>query len=180
MPLLRRKLRRIDAHLPLALLGLLIARPTPLSIALGAVPVVLGIAIRVWASGFLDKGGALCVAGPYRCVRHPLYLGSLLAALGFVVMMNVIWGWIIILPAFLLLCALQVVAEERHLRSLYGDAHADFARSVPVLVPLPGKTARDSGGRWEMARALRNREHYHVIATLLLAALFFAKWRLGW
>jgi protein-S-isoprenylcysteine O-methyltransferase Ste14 len=180
MPLLRRKLRRIDAHLPLALLGLLIAKPTPLSIALGAVPVVLGIAIRVWASGFLEKDGGLCVAGPYRYVRHPLYLGSLLAALGFAFMMNVIWGWVIILPAFLLLCALQVVAEERHLRSLYGDAHAEFARVVPLLLPLPGKNASSHGGRWEMARALHNREHYHVIATLLLAVLFFAKWRLGW
>jgi protein-S-isoprenylcysteine O-methyltransferase Ste14 len=180
MPLLRRKLRRIDAHLPLALLGLLIARPTPLSIALGAVPVVLGVAIRVWASGFLDKSGGLCVAGPYRYVRHPLYLGSLIAALGFVVMMNVIWAWVIILPVFLLLCALQLLAEERHLRSLYGDAHAEFARSVPALVPLPGRKASSHRGQWEMARALQNREHYHVVATLLLAALFFVKWRLGW
>jgi protein-S-isoprenylcysteine O-methyltransferase Ste14 len=175
-----RKLRRIDAHPLLALAGLLVARPTLFSILLGVALVVTGMGIRIWAAGFLEKGGALCTDGPYRYVRHPLYAGSILAALGFVVMMNVIWGWVVILPSFLALYAAQVVAEERHLRSRYGEAYAEFARSVPMLVPLPGKRAKAQGRRWAVSRAAENREDWHVVVTLALIALFLAKWRVGW
>ena len=175
-----RKLRRIDAHPPLALVGLLVARPSVGSLAAGAVLVLAGIAIRVWAAGFLDKGGPLCTDGPYRFLRHPLYLGSLVAALGFVVMMDVIWGWLAILPLFLLLYTAQMLGEERHLRAAYGDAHEHYARSVPILVPSPGRRAETQGRRWELARALRNREQWHVVVTLLLTALFLTKWRLDW
>jgi protein-S-isoprenylcysteine O-methyltransferase Ste14 len=177
MPAVPRKLRRIDAHLPLALVGLLVARPSAGSLAAGAVLVLAGIAVRAWAAGFLDKGGPLCTDGPYRFLRHPLYLGSLIAALGFVVMMNVIWGWAIILPLFLLLYTVQMLGEERHLRAAYGDAHQRYARAVPILLPLPGRRTETQGRRWELARALRNREQWHVVVTLSLVALFILRWR---
>jgi len=45
--------------------------------------VVLGEALRTWAAGHLLKDERLTVGGPYAFVRDPLYLGSLLSALGF-------------------------------------------------------------------------------------------------
>jgi Phospholipid methyltransferase len=51
---------------------------------LGGILVVLaGGALRVWASGYLEKEGtALCEDGPYGFSRNPLYVGSILIALG--------------------------------------------------------------------------------------------------
>ncbi|MFB3883018.1 MAG: isoprenylcysteine carboxylmethyltransferase family protein [Armatimonadota bacterium] len=171
-----RKLRRIYGHLPLGVIGLIIAKPTPGSTVLGTGFVLAGVLIRLWAAGFLEKGGdQLCIDGPYRYLRHPLYLGSFIAAVGFAIMMHVIWGWVIILPLFALLYLVQVVDEERHLRSVYGDAHSHFSRSVPALIPWPGRAAQPHGRRWSMARMLKNHEHWHVLVTLGFAVLFFVR-----
>jgi len=170
---------RLYGHVLLAAAALVWAKPAPIPLLVGGGGVLLGLALRVWASGLLEKGGELCTDGPYRYVRHPLYLGSMLAALGFAVMMSVIWGWIVVLPLFALLYTSQVVIEERHLRATYGEAHADYAARVPMLVPWRGR-ARESAGRgWELAQLLRNREHYHVAFTLAVGILFLVKWRLG-
>jgi protein-S-isoprenylcysteine O-methyltransferase Ste14 len=161
--------------LALAVLGLALARPSLAMSVVGTGLVALGLVVRVWASGFLDKGGPLCMDGPYRYVRHPLYLGSLIGALGFCAMMNVVWGWAVVLPLFLVLYGYQVAAEERWLRQAYGEAHAQYASRVPLLTPAPGRRAAGGGRSWEMSRVLLNREHYHVLISLALAGLFFVK-----
>ena len=173
------KLRRIHSPLLLALLGLWLARPGLGLNLLGTAIILVGMALRVWAAGYLEKGGELCTDGPYRYVRHPLYLGSLLAALGFAVMINALWGWAAVLPLFLALYALQVLSEERHLASAYGATHADFSAAVPLLLPWRGRAADGKGRPWRLSQAAANREHYHVVVTLLLAALFFLKWYAG-
>ena len=173
------KLRRIHGHVLLALLGLWLARPSLGMNLLGTAVVLVGMALRVWAAGYLEKGGELCTDGPYRYVRHPLYLGSLLAALGFAVMIHAIWGWAAVLPLFLALYALQVLSEERHLAATYGETHADFTAAVPLLLPWFGRAAEGKGRPWRLSQAAANREQYHVVVTLLLAALFFLKWYVG-
>ncbi|HUT86260.1 MAG TPA: methyltransferase, partial [Elusimicrobiales bacterium] len=63
---------------------LLIAKPFSWKLFIaGLVIISLGEAIRLWASGYLKKDKELAVTGPYRIVRHPLYVGSFLIALGF-------------------------------------------------------------------------------------------------
>lgn len=168
------QVRRIQLHLPLALLALLLARPQPFTNALGAVMVVLGLAVRAYAAGYLEKGGPLCTDGPYRRVRHPLYLGSLLAAIGFSVMMNTIWAWIAVLPAFVLIYRGQVIAEERFLREQYGEDHARWSAEVPMLLPRlhPASTG---GRRWSAARFFSNREQYHLLVTLVFLTMFWLK-----
>ncbi len=168
------QVRRIQLHLPLALLALLLARPQPAANALGAALVALGLAVRASAAGYLEKGGPLCTDGPYRRVRHPLYLGSLLAAVGFSVMMNTIWAWVAVLPAFVLIYTAQVISEERTLRRLYGDDHARWAAEVPMLLPRL-RPAASGGRRWSWARFLSNREQYHILVTLVLLAMFWLK-----
>jgi protein-S-isoprenylcysteine O-methyltransferase Ste14 len=169
------RLRRIHAHIPLALLALLLARPSPATNAVGTALIAAGLAVRLWAAGVLEKNRDLCTHGPYRYVRHPLYLGSLLAALGFAVMMNVRWAWLAVLPLFLILYAAQLLAEERLLRQRYGGAHAEYARQVPLLIPLPGRAASGDTSFWRLRRALANREHYHLLFTVLLLVLFYLK-----
>jgi protein-S-isoprenylcysteine O-methyltransferase Ste14 len=169
------QIRRIQLHLPLALLALLLARPQHLTNILGTALVLLGLTVRMWAAGVLLKGGGLCTDGPYGLVRHPLYLGSILAALGFAVMMHTIWAWLVVMPVFVALYAWQVSLEERQLRMQYGEAHQAWARQVPLLFPCPCRRGAAEGGRWELARVRANREHYHLLVTVALVVAFYLK-----
>lgn len=170
------RFRRIHLHLPLACAVLLLACPVPPALlAVGAALVLLGVAGRVWAAGLLHKGRELCVDGPYRFVRHPLYLGSILGAVGFCLMANSLWAWVLLLPLFLLVYGWQVCDEERALAKRFGEAHAAWARRVPRLWPRLTPAAVESPRPWSVGQVLVNREHYHLLLTLFFVVLFYLK-----
>jgi hypothetical protein len=79
--------RRIRVPLGFAFAALYIwrARPTWLSLAIGGVAALIGVAIRAVASGHISKNSELTTSGPYAYTRNPLYLGSIVIALGFAV-----------------------------------------------------------------------------------------------
>ena len=57
----------------------LLANPWPISFAIGCTIALIGMLIRLYASGFIVKNKQLATNGPYSLVRHPLYTGNLLA-----------------------------------------------------------------------------------------------------
>src|SRR5499427_2169034 len=67
------------------------ARPTWLSLGIGIVLIAVGVIIRAMASGHIRKNAELATTGPYAYTRNPLYLGSIVIALGFVVMARNVW-----------------------------------------------------------------------------------------
>ena len=73
---------RVAAGWLIGVVFVVLTRPTLTSIALGFPLVLLGEAIRIWASGHIEKTKILATGGPYAHCRHPLYVGSLLIALG--------------------------------------------------------------------------------------------------
>ena len=75
----------------------------------------------------------LITSGPYAYVRHPVYLGMDLAALGGILIYQT---WTLV---FLFLCALALVfrarREEAALSNRFGEAWEIYARRVPAWTP---------------------------------------------
>jgi protein-S-isoprenylcysteine O-methyltransferase Ste14 len=70
---------------------------------------------------------SLQIAGPYRWVRHPLYLGWLLVVFGAAHMTGDRFGFAVITTAYLFVA---IPWEERSLRREFGEAYVDYQRRV--------------------------------------------------
>ena len=164
---------RVPAGMAVAILFVWLSRPDWVSLGLGVPWAVLGMALRGWAAGHLEKNQRLTTSGPFARVRNPLYLGSLLAGLGFAIAANN--GLVLILiGVFFLFFYLPVVEEEeRHLRDLFPDYH-QYRERVPKLIPRPRAAYRGGPGfQWE--RYARNRESQAVGAFCVVLLVLVAK-----
>jgi protein-S-isoprenylcysteine O-methyltransferase Ste14 len=86
--------------------------------------------------------------GPYRLVRHPLYVGWLIAFWMTPVMTLAHLVFSLATTAYILL-AIQF--EERDLVREHGDTYEKYRESVPMLIPFVGK--RRSDPRSDIVRA---------------------------
>ena len=85
----------------------------------------------------LQKGHVLETSGPYAFVRHPGYLGALLACLG----AAVAFGSLVALPVPALMLAAQLVRvhrEERLLAERFGAEWSAYAARTGALLPKLG------------------------------------------
>jgi protein-S-isoprenylcysteine O-methyltransferase Ste14 len=110
------------------------ARPTWLSLFIGTVIALLGILSRAVASGHVEKNRVLTTTGPYAYVRNPLYLGSIIIGLGFVVAARDAWIFLAIVLLFALIYLPVIRSEETFLRSQFRE-YDDYAQRVPSLLP---------------------------------------------
>ena len=101
----------------LAVIMLLLARPTPQSILIGGLIGLLGLAVRAYAAGYLHKQEILTTTGPYAYTRNPLYFGSSFLALG-AVMAHTVLDWWSAPPALLFSC-LQLCNAPRRTRTAH-------------------------------------------------------------
>ncbi len=141
-----------------------LSAPTWTSLAIGLPLSALGLALRAWSAGHLEKNRSLAESGPYAYVRNPLYIGTLTVAAGFVIASRR-WELGVLFAAVFLLIYLPVVElEEQHLRSLFPQ-YADYAKRVPRLWPGGGNPGVK---RFQWSVYLRNQE-YQALAGFLVA-----------
>jgi protein-S-isoprenylcysteine O-methyltransferase Ste14 len=147
------------------------SRPTLPSLAAGIPVSLCGLALRAWAAGHLAKNAQLAQSGPYAWVRNPLYIGTLLVAAGLVIASRSIGLGILFAAVFGLIYLPVIQLEEQHLRSLFPE-YADYARSVPALLPRPRMTA---GPSFRAQLYLKNREYEALLG--FLAGLALLVWK---
>lgn len=75
-----------------------------------------------------ERGHTVCTTGPYRIVRHPMYVGVILTVLGIPVLLGSLYA---LIPAALIaaLFILRTALEDRTLRQEL-PGYAEYARDV--------------------------------------------------
>src|ERR1700739_3174522 len=171
---------RVRLGYPLAVVVLLLARPTLKSILTGAIVGTIGLLVRASAAGHLRKQQVLTVTGPYAYTRNPLYLGSFILMIGAAVVANSWPSALILLSYFALFYSFVMRREERELYQHHGDAFRDYAQVVPLFLPrlTPSKLSSASAAPFSFAQYKRNREYRAAIGFLLLLLVFLVTWRL--
>ena len=156
--------RRVPLGFLTAIVTLAFAAPTLPSMALGFGVAFVGEAIRVWAAGHLEKSREVTRSGPYRFMRHPLYVGSSVMAVGIVIAANSLLVAVVAAVYMTSTLAAAVQTEEAFLRRAFGDTYDRYAQS----------TAEPMRRTFSLERAMRNREYRAVLGLLggfLLLAL---------
>jgi protein-S-isoprenylcysteine O-methyltransferase Ste14 len=110
----------------------------------GLVLLVAGLGLAVWARRSLGRNwgmpmsrrddAELVTTGPYRRVRHPIYSGILLGALGTAIGMSLSW----LVPAALLgaYFVFSAKREEAFLLERFPDTYPAYRRSTKMLIPF--------------------------------------------
>ena len=156
---------RVPLGFVTAMLALVLARPTWTTWMAGLAVAIAGELIRVWAAGHLEKSREVTQSGPYRWMRHPLYVGSSVLALGIVIAAR---SPVVAVAAALYMAATITAAvrtEEAYLRRTFGDAYDRYSRSEAAPV-------RRS---FSAARVMRNREYRAVLGLTIGFALLALK-----
>jgi protein-S-isoprenylcysteine O-methyltransferase Ste14 len=154
----------------LGIVVLLLARPTALSLIVGALVAVVGLAIRAYGAGYLHKQEILTMTGPYAYTRNPLYFGSSILAAGVAIATHSWWVAALLLVYFALVYRLVMRREETELRARHGAAFDDYAARVPLFFPrlsaavAPG--GANGGFRWSQYK--KNHEYEAALGFLLV------------
>ena len=155
--------RRVPLGFVAAAVTLLFAQPTWTSWRAGLVIAFAGQSLRVWATGHLEKGREVTRSGPYRFLRHPLYAGSIVIAIGAAAASRSVVVTAVAALYMGLTISAAIRLEEARLRQAFGSTYDDYAAS----------RAAPMERRFSLARAVRNRE-YRAIGGLILGFALLA------
>ena len=150
---------RVPLGFAFAIVVAWLATPSWTSLAWGLPIAGIGEALRIWAAGHLEKSREVTRSGPYRWLRHPLYVGSSLMAAGLAIAAGSIAVALIVAVYMATTITAAIVSENAFLRQTFG---ADYAAWQAGAMPAVER-------RFSLERAVRNRE-YRALAGLLLGA----------
>lgn len=122
----------------------------PVTAWVGVALGVTGLLVRLWSvltlrerytrTLLIQEGHKVERDGPYRWVRHPGYLGSLLALGGFALSSGNSIAFFSSLLALVAAYRYRIHVEDEMLLAAFGDEYAKYRREVPALVPFMGGT----------------------------------------
>ena len=83
----------------------------------------------------LQQDHTLITAGPYGVIRHPSYLGALLAFVGIAIFLNSMAGTIFTIAAMMVAYMVRIKAEEKALMALFGSVYTSYQKKTKKLIP---------------------------------------------
>ena len=157
--------RRVPLGFVAAAATVVLAQPTWDAWREGLLIAAAGECLRLWAAGHLEKGREVTRSGPYRFLRHPLYVGSIAIAVGVAVASRSVAASAVGAAYMGLTIAAAIRVEESQLQQAFGTTYDDYraSRAAPMV------------RRFSAARALRNREDRALVGLILGFALLALK-----
>ena len=82
-----------------------------------------------------DHDTGLVTSGPYRLVRHPIYLGFILLAVGEALAFGSWPAFLIVLSGIVPTFAWRARAEEKLLSRAFGERYAVYQKQTKMIIP---------------------------------------------
>ena len=144
----------------------LLAAPQRLSFAVGGLLAIVGMLVRMYASGFIVKNKQLATDGPYSLVRHPLYTGNLLLLIGFTFASGQWWALIVSALFWWFYYPPAIAYEDRKLQRIFDAAWTEWSHNVPAVIP---RSIRLRGGSdWSFQTSLKQNLEPVIAAFILI------------
>jgi len=137
-----------------------LANPNALSLYVGGAIAIAGEVIRIWAAGHIQKGREVTRSGPYRYVRHPLYAGSAIIGLGFIVASRSIVVVVLVVVYLGATLTAAMRTEEAALEEKFAGEYSAYREG----------TAEPHQRAFSLERVMANRE-YRAITGLVFGLL---------
>jgi protein-S-isoprenylcysteine O-methyltransferase Ste14 len=164
---------RVPVSFAFTVFYLWLATPSAESMLIGSALIILGLAIRALASGHVQKNEQLATTGPYAHTRNPLYLGSLILAVGFAISARNWWIGAGLILIFLAVYLPVIRGEELFLGEHFPE-FAEYARQVPRLLPRMSSFSGSRGAfSWDLY--WKHREYNATLGAVALMAILAAK-----
>ena len=164
----------------LALPFLYFSEFSPRLFLVGLLVSAVGLLLRGFAAGSIHKDQELARGGPYRYVRHPLYIGSYLLGLGFSLAGGRWWFSPVYTALFLWLYLRAVTVENRELEVRFGEEYGRYRREVPGVLPRfgsvpPGHPASPPSPGFRLWLYRRNKEWQAALGFLIGYAVLWVR-----
>jgi len=116
---------------------------------------------RLWALAYIsgNKTSKLIMDGPYSMVRNPLYLFSLIGAIGIGLVSDNVIVLTLIVIMFAFYYPFVIRGEEKRLRKIHGKDFEEYRQNTPMFIPKP---------------SLYREEPLYTIDTRLFRRAFFS------
>ncbi len=156
-------------------------------LAVGIACALSGAALRTWGTAYLGAqvvqsrsmhtaeaapATGILQDGPFRYVRNPLYLGTILHTLALALLMPRS-GALFVVVAITLLQVRLILAEEPFLTAKLGAAYGAYCALVPRLIPTLRPRVRPAGLRPRWGEAFAAESYFWAVA----ASFAFLGWR---
>jgi protein-S-isoprenylcysteine O-methyltransferase Ste14 len=132
--------------------------------------IFFGELLRIWASGHLKKEEILTTGGPYRFIRNPLYVGSLLIGLGFFLISDSYWVLLLIAFYFLISYVPVIRYEEEILKGKFPSEFPEYSQNIPAFFPALHPWKHPST-QFNWQQVWKNKEYNAIIGIVVVITL---------
>ena len=140
----------------------------PFQFEFAEIIIILGLIIRMYASGFVLKNKELSTTGPYAYVRHPLYTGNILVLTGMAIINGQLWASLIALSFFWFYYPAAIEYEDRKLKELFPGSWEKWANKTPALTITFQKMHPLELINWSWRKSLINNYEPVIVVYVLI------------
>jgi protein-S-isoprenylcysteine O-methyltransferase Ste14 len=146
------------------------ANPDDMSLLLGLSISGIGELIRIWAAGYPLRTAHFHIAGPYRFVRHPRYLGTFFTLLGLCFAGQNPYVVGVYVLGISVIYHFSFKQEELALITLAGPRFEKYRSQVGAFIPqlIPAESSNDQKFSLAFAVFKRQRREFESILGLIL------------